>query len=364
MVAGLRFGATLAHRAASLIPESVNSIVSWEPLVDPAEYLLRLRALHARMLDLWVCKMETENNDQREEILGSLYSRELIREIEALGGQEIELDQPQLVFELATQEPLAKSELRRHITVDDEDGWNDLSQLEIAWLRPKTLRTIVTSIDDMFQRLERFGVLAAPTAFPNVTGMPLDGIGNGSGTMNETICKFGPEEGLFGILTTPSHDRKVNGAPIAIILNAGVVHRIGPFRLHVVLARQLAEQGFSTLRMDLSGLGDSQPRKGKINPEQRAELDVRDAMDFLTKQTTTQRVCVDWLVQRRLQCAPGLRQRQSNCRCRLHGRNRVSYIRIFCSPLCAATVAAPVLAKRNQTTPTRGKPKVGCRAGR
>lgn len=105
--------------------------------------------------------------------------------------------------------------------------------------------------------------------------------------MKETICGFGPDSGLFGILTTPAGDRKVDGAPIAIILNAGVVHRIGPFRLHVVLARQLAEQGFSTLRMDLSGLGDSQPRQGKINPEQRAELDVRDAMDFLAQQTGT-----------------------------------------------------------------------------
>jgi pimeloyl-ACP methyl ester carboxylesterase len=105
--------------------------------------------------------------------------------------------------------------------------------------------------------------------------------------MKETICRFGPDKSLFGILTTPARDSNVDGAPIAIILNAGVVHRIGPFRLHVVLARQLAEQGFSTLRMDLSGLGDSQPRKGKINPEQRAELDVRDAMDFLTQQTGT-----------------------------------------------------------------------------
>ena len=105
--------------------------------------------------------------------------------------------------------------------------------------------------------------------------------------MKETICNFGPNAGLFGILTTPTSKNKIEGAPVAIILNAGVVHRIGPFRLHVDLAKQLAAQGFSTLRMDLSGLGDSQPRAGKINPEQRAELDVRDAMDYLTQQTKT-----------------------------------------------------------------------------
>lgn len=105
--------------------------------------------------------------------------------------------------------------------------------------------------------------------------------------MNETICKFGPNDGLFGILTTPDTDKRIAGAPTALILNAGIVHRVGPFRIHVDLARQLAAAGFSTLRLDLSGLGDSAPRTGKLELEDRAELDVCDAMDYL-KQTTGQ----------------------------------------------------------------------------
>jgi pimeloyl-ACP methyl ester carboxylesterase len=103
--------------------------------------------------------------------------------------------------------------------------------------------------------------------------------------MRETVCNFGPANGLFGILTTPDDDVKVNGAPIALILNAGIVHRVGPFRMHVNLARSLAAQGFSTMRIDLSGLGDSSPRTGKLETENRAEMDVADAMDFLTQQT-------------------------------------------------------------------------------
>lgn len=108
--------------------------------------------------------------------------------------------------------------------------------------------------------------------------------------MNEQICQFGPDENLLGILTTPEEGKAVAGAPIAIILNAGIVHRIGPFRLHVDLARQLAELGFSTLRMDLSGLGDSQARAGKIeSSESRALLDVKDALDYLGQTQGTQR---------------------------------------------------------------------------
>lgn len=106
--------------------------------------------------------------------------------------------------------------------------------------------------------------------------------------MHETICQFGPGDSLTGILTTPDESVAVSGAPIAIILNAGIVHRIGPFRLHVDLARQLAKQGFSTLRMDLSGLGDSRTRRGKVESKQRSLLDVGDAMDYLKDATGTE----------------------------------------------------------------------------
>ena len=103
--------------------------------------------------------------------------------------------------------------------------------------------------------------------------------------MKESVCNFGPDGSLFGIFTSPDDDVRVANAPIALILNAGIVHRVGPFRIHVDIARQLAAAGFATLRLDLSGLGDSAPRTGKIEIEDRAVLDVSDAMDFLQQET-------------------------------------------------------------------------------
>jgi len=104
--------------------------------------------------------------------------------------------------------------------------------------------------------------------------------------MKETVCQFGPNNGLLGILTTPDADKAVANAPVAVVINAGIVHRVGPFRLHVHMARQLAERGFSTLRMDLSGLGDSQVRSGKLKSnDERAILDVSDALDYLKEAT-------------------------------------------------------------------------------
>lgn len=106
--------------------------------------------------------------------------------------------------------------------------------------------------------------------------------------MIEKALRFGPDGKLFGILTSPSIDQNNPDAPIVIILNAGIVHRMGPFRLHVDIARQLAGVGCSTLRIDLSGLGDSAPRTGLDEMENRAQLDLALAMDELTQLTGVQ----------------------------------------------------------------------------
>jgi pimeloyl-ACP methyl ester carboxylesterase len=65
-----------------------------------------------------------------------------------------------------------------------------------------------------------------------------------------------------------------------VFLNAGSAYRVGPNRLHVALARQLATAGFPCLRMDLSGLGDS------FAPDPARENDPYPATAFRAIDTT------------------------------------------------------------------------------
>lgn len=70
----------------------------------------------------------------------------------------------------------------------------------------------------------------------------------------EAIVRFGPDARLIGILGGAGLPPQ---APILVLPSAGLVPRAGPFRLHVELARRLAERGLRTFRFDLPGVGEA-----------------------------------------------------------------------------------------------------------
>ena len=85
--------------------------------------------------------------------------------------------------------------------------------------------------------------------------------------MEETL-QFGEGGRLSGILTRPSVPvRDPSELPVFVFFNAGLLHRVGPRRLYVHLARDLSRMGFSSLRVDLAGKGDSPPRPGLTNQQ-------------------------------------------------------------------------------------------------
>ncbi len=98
-------------------------------------------------------------------------------------------------------------------------------------------------------------------------------------THSERAHLFGAGERLFGVVTAPAEPRPER--PAVLLLNAGLIHRVGPFRLHVELARLLAERGFVVLRMDQSSIGDSGTRPGGTSYEERSVQDAGEALDFL-----------------------------------------------------------------------------------
>jgi len=108
--------------------------------------------------------------------------------------------------------------------------------------------------------------------------------------VRDEVVRLGPEGQLVGIVSHPpsgASPARPGTAPVAprrafIILNAGVLHRVGPHRLHVVLARRLAALGLPGLRLDLGGIGDSTASSDAASFRDSAVADTRAAMTGLT----------------------------------------------------------------------------------
>jgi hypothetical protein len=71
---------------------------------------------------------------------------------------------------------------------------------------------------------------------------------------------------------------------VCILVNAGLVPKFGPYRIHAELARRLAGIGLHTLRFDLGGIGDSPLAPSGLPLRERTEMEVTAAVDFVAMQ--------------------------------------------------------------------------------
>lgn len=310
MLLGLRMGANLAVQVARQ-SHDVHSLVLWEPIQDGVRYLYRLRQNQRQMLDLWHCKVASRDTDEIEELFATPYQLSVLREIQQLQLDTADLQQPilniaapQAVAERgrggtggpqSRQDPpfyISPNGMEKRMYAPESDAWELLNDLETLWWRPQSVQRIVAEVSEMFDRVQQSGWHQAVR--PETVHSYLDRasripVGSTATTaphtansfVQETVMRIPNAQGLVGILTEPDPSRGPDGAPVVLMLNAGVVHRVGPFRLHVYLARMLAQCGFASFRFDLSGLGDSPPRSGKLSRDQRVREDLQQVMDCL-----------------------------------------------------------------------------------
>lgn len=92
--------------------------------------------------------------------------------------------------------------------------------------------------------------------------------------------QFGTDLGLVGVLSLPIEP--LPGAPWVLLINSGILHRVGTNRLYVNAARALASEGVAAMRFDLSGIGDSERRRDAGTLRESVERDIAEAIDYLT----------------------------------------------------------------------------------
>ncbi len=107
--------------------------------------------------------------------------------------------------------------------------------------------------------------------------------------MREEAVLFGKTSSLVGVITHPMETTIDKNFPAVILLNSGLVHHVGLNRLHVKMARRLADNGFPVFRFDFSGIGDSKVREDNLPFKKSTLLETQEAMDYISRATGNKR---------------------------------------------------------------------------
>lgn len=108
--------------------------------------------------------------------------------------------------------------------------------------------------------------------------------------VREQALLLGAWRSLVGVLSTNASPSDAPDRPAVVIVNSGIIHRVGANRMHVLLARTLADKWHTVLRFDLSGIGDSEPRRDALAPHDAAMADIEEVLDYLEQTKGIRRV--------------------------------------------------------------------------
>ena len=289
---GLRFGATMAAWACRDRP--VDDLVLWNPYVSGRAYVGETTKLHKmlRMLEPQSFAAEPPGwNSGGQEALGFLLTPETVADLQPIDLAATKSRLAEHMLLIGVSNDAAETKLVEHLrtfggSVDHEvmPGHKFLVQINhSADLPMPVLEAITRWLSERHPARE-------VTASRPVTTAP-------EGTMpyDEQPIVFGRAHPLFGILVHPPKSKRDRKRPVIVMTNAGCVHRIGPHRFYVPMARRWAELGFTVLRVDLSGIGDSPAapgcRENLTYPRDGLE-DLEDAMAAVTALTGVDRFIV------------------------------------------------------------------------
>ncbi|WP_395740778.1 alpha/beta fold hydrolase [Prosthecobacter sp.] len=271
---GLRMGAALAVLHAQ--HHEVENLVLWSPIVKGRRYVRELTALSQ------TAQLAAGSSSNCVEAMGFVYTRETLdalAKIDLLSGGV----HCRNVLIASHTSAGGDSALLEHLCQQGMVAEQKvLPGYEGMMAEPHD--TVVPQ--EALQDIEEWMVSKAPPSAPGRRAAPSPGMismqVSSPAALREFPLRISRAPDLFGIMTEPVEFS--DSLPWIVMLNAGAAYRIGPGRLHVQLARQLAALGYPCLRFDLNGLGDSVlAEQGKENDAYAATAfrDVAAVCDFL-----------------------------------------------------------------------------------
>jgi hypothetical protein len=256
-LAGMRLGAALAAEVAAT-DHQIDHLVLWD-FCAGRTFLREQRAISAITLG-----SSSLPSDGSLEIPGVVLGATTVREIEAIRIEEgsLPLARRVLVLERAGR-PASRSLLGAGLAREQLSHEEAVGQAEFMDRYPPFQELPQTAIGRIVAWLsEGFGQQAVAVRTPQRATPRVVGRGpSGRGVVEAPVSV--PPVGLFGMLTYAEDLPVPTGRPAIIFLNVANQHHVGPNRLWVEWSREWAMAGIRSLRLDMSGLGDSPDRRGE-----------------------------------------------------------------------------------------------------
>jgi PST family polysaccharide transporter len=251
VVVGMRVGATIAVNAG--IETELDALVLWDPCASGRSFIREHQVL------LEVINRSGAASPEGVELPGHVLMAATAADLGSLLLRVPERDFARRLLVLERPSRHLRSELRDQLSDRGAEWAEATGQSELLEAvspndKPplEAIDTICTWLDRVVDDSRRHVTLVARQRA--LVGLAPDGT-----SITERVVRLGPL-GLVGVMT--ESDRPVD-APVVIMLNDSHEHHVGPARLWVELARRWAALGISSVRVDVSGIGDSPLRPGQ-----------------------------------------------------------------------------------------------------
>jgi len=302
---GFRAGALLAHRYATTLP-GTSGLVLWWPIVSGSAYVRELRALSRLSAAARPVQRIRAGRfpDDALEVSGFEFGAEALADLAAIDlitAPSLVRPPSTLLIDRSDAPPndlLARrlADLGAHVDHERMAGYGEfMTDNEVKSVPPlKTLRTIVQWLDaanpevptaDSPITLDSGVVETDRLTIDDPTAGHFAPLGPARNRIVEEPVWIGDR--LFAIVSRPTGRVSIRNASI-VLCTTGANNRVGPGRLYVHLSRYWASLGFTVLRVDLGGVGDSVnvDPLSEIHPHAESCIDeIRETVAWVRTQT-------------------------------------------------------------------------------
>ena len=249
IVVGLRLGGTFALLRGHAV--DADAVVAWAPVIRGRRYVSELQLLGIAVPD----DADSPGRSGGVVQAGSVFSADTLADMAAINLATLsDVPAPRVLVVDRADKPASTALLDRLRTLGADPAHLVRPGTELLLDRPTEYATVADGIVEEICRW--VGPSAVRPPAPVVQDQRTTATISWRGRdVEEEVMALGAA-GLVGILTRPA--RRSRGT--VVWLNSGSEHHVGPGRAWVEYARELALSGFTSLRLDFSGWGESPDR--------------------------------------------------------------------------------------------------------